>query len=174
LARVLALIAGATKHFSDGEFTFGGTTYTTPSSIQIFQGLANAMTARDAAQASAKGCVSCLSTYFPRLGSRPLLRDQDLECQGGPTQPRPQRCGILSSLQQANIAHELHHRCRSFWRDTMPKAKRRDRVLLELRAGLRFQSEQPRLEHLDRHSTIAGPATYLVSALAGNQDANHR
>jgi len=45
LALVLALIAGTQKHFPNGSFTLGNTTYTT---------LVSAMTAHNAAQANAK------------------------------------------------------------------------------------------------------------------------
>ena len=46
LAQVQALIAGTTKHFPNGSFTLGNTTYTAASLVQVLQGLANAMTAR--------------------------------------------------------------------------------------------------------------------------------
>ena len=58
LAHVQALIAGTTKHLPNGSFTFGGTAYTATSLVQVLQGLAGAMTARDAAQASAKDALA--------------------------------------------------------------------------------------------------------------------
>jgi len=54
LARVQAMIAGTTKHFPSGSFTIGSTVYTSSSLVQVLQGLANAMTARSTAEASAK------------------------------------------------------------------------------------------------------------------------
>jgi hypothetical protein len=54
LALVLALIAGTQKHFPNGSFTLGNTTYTTASLVQLLQGLVSAMTAHNAAQANAK------------------------------------------------------------------------------------------------------------------------
>jgi hypothetical protein len=58
LARVQALIAGTTKHFPNGSLTIGGTVYTAASLIQVLQGLANAMTARNAAEAGAKDALA--------------------------------------------------------------------------------------------------------------------
>jgi hypothetical protein len=58
LAHVQALVAGTTKHLPNGSFTFGGTVYTAASLIQVLQGLASAMTARDAAQAGAKDALA--------------------------------------------------------------------------------------------------------------------
>jgi hypothetical protein len=52
LAHVLALIAGTTKHFPNGSFTIGSTTYTAASLIQVLQGLADAMLARKGGGAS--------------------------------------------------------------------------------------------------------------------------
>jgi hypothetical protein len=71
LARVLAIIAGATKHFPNGQFTFGGTTYTTASLIQVLQGLVNAMTAREVAQGSAKDAVAAERATQKQVG--PIL-----------------------------------------------------------------------------------------------------
>ncbi len=58
LALVQALIAGTEKHFPNGSFTLGSTTYPAASLIQVLQGLINAMTARNAAEASAKDAVA--------------------------------------------------------------------------------------------------------------------
>jgi hypothetical protein len=68
LAHVQALIAGTTKHFPDGSFTFGGATYTTASLIQVLQGLVKTMTARDAAQAGAKDAVAAEKAEQLRVG----------------------------------------------------------------------------------------------------------
>jgi hypothetical protein len=58
LAHVQALIAGTTKHFPNGSFTFGNTTYTSASLIQVLQGLASAMLARNAAEIGAKDALT--------------------------------------------------------------------------------------------------------------------
>jgi hypothetical protein len=71
LAHVQALIAGTTKHFPNGSFTFGGTTYTSASLIQVLQGLANAMQARDAAQSGAKDALAAEHTAQTQVG--PIL-----------------------------------------------------------------------------------------------------
>jgi len=57
LAHVQALIAGTTKHFPSGSFTIGNTTYTSASLILVFQGLANAMLSRNAAESGAKDAL---------------------------------------------------------------------------------------------------------------------
>ena len=62
LAQVQALIAGAEKHFPSGQFTLGGTTFTTASLVQALQGLANAMTALNAAQKGAKDALTALQS----------------------------------------------------------------------------------------------------------------
>jgi hypothetical protein len=58
LALVQALIAGTLKHFPNGSFTLGNTTYTTASLVQLLQGLAAAMTATNVAQAGAKDALA--------------------------------------------------------------------------------------------------------------------
>jgi hypothetical protein len=73
LARVQALIAGTKKHFPNGSFTFGGTTYTTASLVQVFQGLADAIPAVNAVQASARDAVTGLRTTDAKVA--PLMRD---------------------------------------------------------------------------------------------------
>jgi hypothetical protein len=54
LAAVQALIAGTQKHFPSGSFTLGNVAYTTASLVTLLQGVANAMTALNAAQLAAK------------------------------------------------------------------------------------------------------------------------
>jgi hypothetical protein len=57
LARVQALIAGMQKHFPNGNFTFGKTTYTTDSLTKLFQSLASAIQSLNVAQSSAKDAL---------------------------------------------------------------------------------------------------------------------
>ena len=71
LAHVQAIIAGTTKHFPNGSFTIGGTVYTAASLVQVFQGLADAMTARNAAQAGAKDALAAEQAAQTRVG--PIL-----------------------------------------------------------------------------------------------------
>jgi len=71
LARVQAIIAGTTKHFPNGSFTIGGTVYTAASLIQVFQGLASAMTARDAAEAGVKDALASAQAAETQVG--PIL-----------------------------------------------------------------------------------------------------
>ena len=71
LAQVQAIIAGTTKHFPNGSFTIGSTVYTAASLIQVFQGLANAMTARNAAEAGAKDALAAAQTAQTQVG--PIL-----------------------------------------------------------------------------------------------------
>jgi len=71
LAHVQAIIAGTTKHFPNGSFTIGGTAYTSASLVQVFQGLANAMTARNAAEAGAKDAVAAEHATQTQVG--PIL-----------------------------------------------------------------------------------------------------
>ena len=71
LARVQAVIAGTTKHFPNGSFTIGSTVYTAASLIQVFQGLASAMTARNAAQAGAKDALAAEQAAQTQVG--PIL-----------------------------------------------------------------------------------------------------
>jgi hypothetical protein len=68
LAHVQALIAGTTKHFPNGQFTIGSTTYTAASLIQVFQGLVNAMLARDAAQTGAKDALAAEHAAQKQVG----------------------------------------------------------------------------------------------------------
>jgi hypothetical protein len=58
LAHVQAIIAGTKKHFPNGSFTIGSTVYTAASLIQVLQGLVDAMTARNAAEAGAKDALA--------------------------------------------------------------------------------------------------------------------
>ena len=71
LAQVQAIIAGTTKHFPNGSFTIGSTVYTAASLIQVFQGLANAMTARNAAEAGVKDALAAAQAAETRVG--PIL-----------------------------------------------------------------------------------------------------
>jgi hypothetical protein len=71
LAHVQALIAGTTKHFPNGSFTIGGTVYTAASLIQVLQDLANAMTARNAAQTGAKDALAAEHAAQTQVG--PIL-----------------------------------------------------------------------------------------------------
>jgi len=68
LARVQAIIAGTTKHFPNGSFTIGNVVYTSASLIQVLQGLANAMTARNAAEAGAKDALAAAHTAETQVG----------------------------------------------------------------------------------------------------------
>jgi hypothetical protein len=60
LAAVQALIAGTQKHFPSGSFTLGNTAYTTASLVALLVGVADAMTALDAAQLAAKHALATL------------------------------------------------------------------------------------------------------------------
>jgi hypothetical protein len=71
LAHVQAIIAGTTKHFPNGSFTIGSTVYTAASLIQVFQGLADAMTARNAAEAGAKDALAAEHAAQTQVG--PIL-----------------------------------------------------------------------------------------------------
>jgi hypothetical protein len=71
LAQVQAIIAGTTKHLPSGSFPIGGTTYTTASLIPVFQGLVNAMTAHDAAEAGAKDTLAAERAAQKQVG--PIL-----------------------------------------------------------------------------------------------------
>jgi hypothetical protein len=73
LARVQALSAGIQKHFPNGSFTLGNATYTTASLVQTFKGLADALSAVDAAQASARDAVQALRVAEAKVA--PLERD---------------------------------------------------------------------------------------------------
>jgi hypothetical protein len=72
LARVQALIAGTQKHFPNGSFTIGSTTYTSAELIQVLQGLANAMLARDAANTGAKDARATEKATQTQVG--PIVR----------------------------------------------------------------------------------------------------
>ena len=72
LAHVQALMAGTTKHFPNGSFTLGSTAFTAASLIQVFQGLADAMTARNTAEARAKDALAAEHTAQAQVG--PILR----------------------------------------------------------------------------------------------------
>jgi len=72
LAQVLALIAGTQKHFPNGSFTIGSTTYTTASLVQVLQGLANTMAALNAAQAGAKDALAAEQGAETTVG--PIVR----------------------------------------------------------------------------------------------------
>jgi hypothetical protein len=71
LARVQAIIAGTTKHFPNESFTIGSTVYTAASLNQVLQGLASAMTARNAAEAGAKDALAAEHTAQTQVG--PIL-----------------------------------------------------------------------------------------------------
>ena len=73
LVRVQALMAGTEKHFPNGSFTLGNTTYTTASLVQALQVLADALTALNAAHSSTKDAVIALQAAETKVA--PLLRD---------------------------------------------------------------------------------------------------
>ena len=73
LAQMQALVAGTQKHFPNGSFTLGNVTYTTASLVQAIQVLEDALTAVDAAQASARDAVNALRAA--EATAAPLLRD---------------------------------------------------------------------------------------------------
>jgi hypothetical protein len=68
LARVQALIAGTQKHFPNGSFTLGSTTYTTASLVQVLQGLADAISSLNGAQASVKDGLAALVEAEAKVG----------------------------------------------------------------------------------------------------------
>jgi len=68
LARVLGLIAGTQKHFPNGSFTLGSTAFTTASLVQLLQSLADAMTAANSAQASAKDALAAEEGAQAKVG----------------------------------------------------------------------------------------------------------
>ena len=72
LAHVQAIIAGTTKHIPNGSFTFGNTTYTSASLIQVFQGLVSAMQARNAAETGAKDALT--AEQAAQAQTVPILR----------------------------------------------------------------------------------------------------
>jgi hypothetical protein len=73
LAQVQALMAGTEKHFPNGSFTLGNTTYTTASLLQALRSLEDAVTALAAAHSSTKDAVSALRATETKVA--PLLRD---------------------------------------------------------------------------------------------------
>src|SRR5215472_1325812 len=73
LAHVQALIAGTQKHFPNGQFTLGNVAYTTATLVQLLQGLADALTALSAEQASAKDMRSALKGIEAKVN--PVIRD---------------------------------------------------------------------------------------------------
>ncbi len=73
LVQVQALMAGTEKHFPNGSFTLGNTTYTTASLVQAFQVLVDALTALNAAHSSTKDAVIALQAADTKVA--PLLRD---------------------------------------------------------------------------------------------------
>jgi hypothetical protein len=73
LARVQALMAGTEKHFPNGSFTLGNTSYTTASLVQALKALEDALTAVNVAQSGARDAVSALRATETKVA--PLLRD---------------------------------------------------------------------------------------------------
>jgi hypothetical protein len=73
LALLQALIAGTQKHLASGSFSLVGTSYTAASLVPLLQGLANAITAVNAAQANAKDTVAAMqgieATVGPLIGA---------------------------------------------------------------------------------------------------------
>ena len=67
-----AIIAGTTKHFPNGSFTLGNTTYTSTSLVQVFQGLVSAMQARNVAETGAKDALTAEQAAQAQVG--PILR----------------------------------------------------------------------------------------------------
>jgi len=72
LAYVQAVIAGTLKHFPSGNFTLGGTAFTTASLVALLTSLANAIAALIAAHANVKDAVAALATAESNVG--PVLR----------------------------------------------------------------------------------------------------
>jgi hypothetical protein len=68
LARVQALIAGTQKHFPNGSFTLGSTTYTTASLVQLLQSLADAISSLNSVQASAKDALAAMDGTEAKVG----------------------------------------------------------------------------------------------------------
>jgi hypothetical protein len=73
LARVQALVAGTLKHFPNGSFTLGKTTYTTASLIAALQSLENAILAVNVARTGVKDALTALRGV--EATAAPLLRD---------------------------------------------------------------------------------------------------
>jgi hypothetical protein len=72
LAQVQAFMAGIQKHFPSGQFTLGGTVYTTQSLVQTLEGLENALVVLYAAHASVRDAVMALHEVEATVG--PLMR----------------------------------------------------------------------------------------------------
>jgi hypothetical protein len=72
LAYVQAIIAGTLKHFPSGNFTLGGSAFTTASLVALLTELANAMSALIAAHANVKDAVAALASVESKVG--PVLR----------------------------------------------------------------------------------------------------
>jgi hypothetical protein len=68
LARVQSLVEGLQKHFPNGNFTIGNTAYTTATLVQLFESLAAAITAANAAQANARDAVAALRDAKAKVG----------------------------------------------------------------------------------------------------------
>jgi hypothetical protein len=68
LALVQALIAGTQKHLSSGTFTLGGIAYTAASLVPLLQSVADAITAVNSVQASAKDTVAALQGTEAKVG----------------------------------------------------------------------------------------------------------
>jgi hypothetical protein len=73
LAGVQALIAGTQKHFPNGQFTLGNTTYTTASLVAILTDLAAAYAALSAARLTASDAIAALRTTEAKVD--PVIRD---------------------------------------------------------------------------------------------------
>ncbi|MGH7439562.1 MAG: hypothetical protein ACRENE_28060 [Polyangiaceae bacterium] len=72
LAKAKALIAGTQKHFPNGQFTLGGTSYTTASLVQVIQSLVDAFAPVDAAHAQVSDTVVALRSTEAKVG--PVIR----------------------------------------------------------------------------------------------------
>ena len=68
LALVQALVAGTQKHLSSGTFTLGGIAYTAASLVPLLQSVADAITAVNTVQASAKDTVAALQGTEAKVG----------------------------------------------------------------------------------------------------------
>ena len=73
LAQVQALMAGTERHFPNGSFTLGNTTYTTASLVQALKVLADALTAMNAVHSSTRDAVTALQAAEATV--TPLMRD---------------------------------------------------------------------------------------------------
>jgi len=68
VARLQSMISGLQKHSPNGQFTLGGTAYTTASLVQLFQSVIDAMAAVTAAQASATDAVTAMEGVVAKVG----------------------------------------------------------------------------------------------------------